>query len=540
MKKTLFTSFLGMAITGAVFAQQNCPHDTSYSYKFVDGSTTKTPVGRTIYFGPSINGGDGDLRSNLYQEFKNAGYVNKSKNEYVLHQPSGGFSEYLYSLWDSATAAWKPNYKEVLTFGSNNLWTELYYQEANQSGVLENIEKYTRTLNAKNRQTNYITSVWKNGAWRNKSQRNNTYQADTLLLLELNQNWDTTGSAWVNDSKTERTFDAAGRETSNAQFSWDANTSAWKGTYMVVRTFNSQGFLSALEELFWNAGTSSFAKAARTLYTPNSAGKSTIDSMQNWNSGANAYISYAVRYYTYNASNELLTYRQLTVNTSGVVTANFLSTRTLDAGNRPLEIFDQDSSSAGGGVWRPSRRWTYSYNANGDKLTEKFEFRQPSADTLSNVNRSTFTYNANNQLLTSLTENWNATTSAWVPGYGSLNEYNNDGKRVASESTNNWNATGNYFNDHNRTEYICKQAGVGIANIAEVEMNIYPNPTNNIINIQTDATIEAVNVYNLQGQNVMSITSNSHQFDMAHLHSGTYIIQINTNKGVARKIISKE
>ncbi|MFN8294430.1 MAG: hypothetical protein U0T72_11960 [Chitinophagales bacterium] len=53
---------------------------------------------------------------------------------------------------------------------------------------------------------------------------------------------------------------------------------------------------------------------------------------------------------------------------------------------------------------RPYRRWTYTYNANGDKLTEKYELRQGSADTLSNVNRVTYTYNANNHLLTSVAE----------------------------------------------------------------------------------------------------------------------------------------
>jgi len=296
MKKQLLTSLLGLAITGVVF-QENCPHDTVYNSKFVDGSTTQTPVSRIIYFGPEVNGGDGSTRAS-FQVFKNGSYVNNWKEVYVIHQPTGSYSEYLYSLWDSATAAWKPNYKENFTFGSNNLWSEFIIQDENQSGVLENSEKSARTFNTKNRVTNYITSVWNNGAWRNKSQRNNTYQADTLLLSDVTQTWDTAASAWVNDGKIERTFDAAGRETSYAQFNWDVNTNAWIGSFMQVATFNAQGFQTALEELFWNAGTSSFDKAARTLYTPNAAGKSTIDSMQNWNSVAGAYISYAVRYYT--------------------------------------------------------------------------------------------------------------------------------------------------------------------------------------------------------------------------------------------------
>ncbi|MFN8294225.1 MAG: T9SS type A sorting domain-containing protein [Chitinophagales bacterium] len=534
MKKQLLTSLLGLAITGVVFAQENCPHDTVYNSKFVDGSTTQTPVSRIIYFDPEVNGGDGAIRSSIEQVFKNGSYVNSRKEEFVIHQPSGSYSEYLSSLWDSATAAWKPDYKAVFTFGSNNLWTEYYYQEKNQSGVLENVKKYTRTFNAKNIETNYITSVWNNGAWRNKSQSNRTYQADTLLLLYVAQNWDTAASAWVNGFKEERTFDAAGRETSYAQFNWDVNTNAWIGSFMQVATFNAQGFQTASEGLYWNAGTSSFRKSSRTLYTPNAAGKSTIDSVQTWNSVAGAYISHTVRLYTYNASNAMLTYRSLMVNASGVVTSNFLSTKTLDAGNRPLEIFEQDSSSAGNGLWRPYRRWTYTYNANGDKLTEKYELRQGSADTLSNVNRVTYTYNANNHLLTSVAETWNATTSAWVPSWGNLNEYNNDGKRVASESTNTWNATGNYFANHNRSEYVCKAIGVGIDEAMQSLVKIYPNPATTVLQVSSEEALLSIAIVDLFGRKVFTQAVNEAkqtQIDVSKMAASTYFIHLTTTNG---------
>lgn len=71
-------------------------------------------------------------------------------------------------------------------------------------------------------------------------------------------------------------------------------------------------------------------------------------------------------------------------------------------------------------------------------------------------------------------------------------------------------------------------------------MSIYPNPTNNILNIQTNATIEVITIYNLQGQNIMNITSNNNQLDLTSLAEGAYIMQINTKEGIARRTIIKQ
>jgi len=80
---------------------------------------------------------------------------------------------------------------------------------------------------------------------------------------------------------------------------------------------------------------------------------------------------------------------------------------------------------------------------------------------------------------------------------------------------------------------------VGILNVVNANISIYPNPTNNILNIQIDATIEAISVYNFQGQNVLNV-SNTNQLDLSNLAEGAYIVQINTDKGTARKTIIKQ
>jgi hypothetical protein len=65
-------------------------------------------------------------------------------------------------------------------------------------------------------------------------------------------------------------------------------------------------------------------------------------------------------------------------------------------------------------------------------------------------------------------------------------------------------------------------------------INWYPNPVQNILNIETQnsAKIQNINVYNLLGQKIISRNLNSESIvtvDMSHLQPGTYMLEIISN-----------
>jgi hypothetical protein len=73
------------------------------------------------------------------------------------------------------------------------------------------------------------------------------------------------------------------------------------------------------------------------------------------------------------------------------------------------------------------------------------------------------------------------------------------------------------------------------------EVMIYPNPTNNEINIDTEemGTLELIN---MQGQIVdsKSLTEKSNNLDLSNLVSGVYTLRIKTDRGIAiRKLIKQ-
>ena len=60
---------------------------------------------------------------------------------------------------------------------------------------------------------------------------------------------------------------------------------------------------------------------------------------------------------------------------------------------------------------------------------------------------------------------------------------------------------------------------------------IYPNPTNNWINIKSNSKIESIEIWNIQGRKVLDF-ENTNLIDVSNLQSGMYITRIQTEDGL--------
>ena len=72
-----------------------------------------------------------------------------------------------------------------------------------------------------------------------------------------------------------------------------------------------------------------------------------------------------------------------------------------------------------------------------------------------------------------------------------------------------------------------------------LELNIYPNPTENIINIKGRFT-GSVSHYNLMGKQVLSDNGAIERINLTSLKPGVYIIQLKNNEGSVTKTIVKK
>ena len=88
--------------------------------------------------------------------------------------------------------------------------------------------------------------------------------------------------------------------------------------------------------------------------------------------------------------------------------------------------------------------------------------------------------------------------------------------------------------------YVTFTESVGITDIDNYPIKIYPNPTRDEIFIQTDLQIEKVEIYNSIGSLVLTEDNFSGKISVSTLSPSTYTIKIYTNKGVVAKTIIKE
>ena len=78
-------------------------------------------------------------------------------------------------------------------------------------------------------------------------------------------------------------------------------------------------------------------------------------------------------------------------------------------------------------------------------------------------------------------------------------------------------------------------------NSIENEMELYPNPVGNTLNITSSETISEIEIVNVMGQVVKRIEENADNVacDVEDLTSGVYMVRIRTLSEVERSVISQ-
>ncbi|MFK7925824.1 MAG: T9SS type A sorting domain-containing protein [Bacteroidia bacterium] len=81
--------------------------------------------------------------------------------------------------------------------------------------------------------------------------------------------------------------------------------------------------------------------------------------------------------------------------------------------------------------------------------------------------------------------------------------------------------------------YFYKGEFVGIDEFDHTEFNVYPNPTNDVWNIQSIEKMELVQVFDLQGKQVLTLTANSEtvSINASGLTNGVYFVRVSSATG---------
>ncbi|MFT7049845.1 MAG: hypothetical protein ACJAZK_000434 [Psychroserpens sp.] len=90
--------------------------------------------------------------------------------------------------------------------------------------------------------------------------------------------------------------------------------------------------------------------------------------------------------------------------------------------------------------------------------------------------------------------------------------------------------------------YFYKGLALGTDDFEVTEFNVYPNPTDNIWNIRSNQNIDSIQVFDVLGKQVITLTPNSHtaSIDASRLIDGIYFARLSSIKGsTSVKLIKK-
>jgi hypothetical protein len=88
--------------------------------------------------------------------------------------------------------------------------------------------------------------------------------------------------------------------------------------------------------------------------------------------------------------------------------------------------------------------------------------------------------------------------------------------------------------------YAMPLSAAGIADATEEELLLFPNPSTDVLNIQTAAALKSAVVFDQAGRVVLQSTNGEKQLNVSGLDAGIYMIQCETEKGIVKKKFVKE
>ncbi|WP_346881644.1 T9SS type A sorting domain-containing protein [uncultured Algibacter sp.] len=359
--------------------------------------------------------------------------------------------------------------------------------------------------------------------------------AQNQLLSSKDQFLNTTTSIWEDIGGKNYEYDSSGRISTETFFAFSAGTVV--PSKKSIYTYNTNSTVELFQE--YNSSTSSFENFERTTKTFNSSGL-TVSILDETFDGALWVNEFRI---TFNYTGGLLT-DALGEEWDGSAWEPIETFNVIYNTNNKVERIDTNDTD--GTITEPVERREFTYDANGfietDVLSEW--------DTTSYIESERTTYTVDN--------NGNRLSEIFADAFSSTsntNTYDYDFTQLMSDFDNPFdNSTLNsltedfpHFNkvtqentgDNQRTIYDYNNALV-LSNsefTLNSKINVYPNPTSNILNIESVKDINTIEFFNISGKRVL--VSSKRQIDVSHLKSGIYMVRISSlnNQVETKKII---
>lgn len=366
------------------------------------------------------------------------------------------------------------------------------------------------------------------------------YSANKTKLKTIKQTWDSLSNHFKFTLDTSFTYypdsSISGFITSDdysANYYYNSNLKDslrlfyFKTNIVQKNIYNSDGNITFSK--YWSVVADTMQPQAEYNYFYNQNGKTQKEEIYAFLSGIKTYKSEINYEYDSLGRLTLLNRRQkflISADTSWkwIYKSEFLH---LDTDEKVDEVISYQSNANG---WYVTGKSVWMYTA----IENKILIYNASNDLTTQI---TTTFNEKGQIVDQKTEN--LTTQGWIINTQDVYQYRTDGAFLLHQSRLH---NGGALNLETERIYGYKTPDITKSDdlYSEEKLMIFPNPTTDVIHIETkDTPILATRLYDQTGRLLQSKYSNEHHTTMLRngLPSGSYFIQVTTTNGVVTKPI---
>lgn len=332
--------------------------------------------------------------------------------------------------------------------------------------------------------------------------------------INLTENWDSGQEIWYESFVDSTEYNMYGDEVYHAQWYYDINAEEWVVSSLSAKdyTYDSNNNIETI-----------------VISVDDQTGSLVLDERETYIYDANEVITEAI-FEEWDDNLEEWVYDRRGINPVWHDQEEFL-------------ISNVDVENWDGNAWQPAMRISMTYHSDNTIEMELEEVWDDVNEVYVNDYLVERDIDANMVETSNIAYDWNPSDEEWNINWGSTfeNTYNIDDE-LEEQEVENWSS----FNDEWQMslKYIYSYKDIASTiELSKVKVNVYPNPAQESIFIESEQKLNTISIVGLNGETVYStnnINSTNHNVDVNFLAPGAYFVISKSNEAqTSKKLIIK-
>ncbi len=354
--------------------------------------------------------------------------------------------------------------------------------------------------------------------------------SDSLLFARVQLTNDP-DSGWINYLADYFGYDSFNRDTSDIFQFWDDINSFWSNQQRTVNEYNGNDQLIKTTLYQWDVANNIWVNSNLALNDFDGSGNITQTVLFSWNA-ANLQWDSLTKFINVFDVNNNLTIQTIYISIGySYLTPKTKETKTYNATNFEIQSKNQTWSNS---QWKNLNRDTFEYDANNNLILQDRHNWHAGAYSQTYY-QTIYEYNALN-LLTQLTDYVGDGNVSYFPNDRSQFQYTTFDS-IAFQLNQLYNVTDSAFVNHDQKYFWYSDvvSGVSAPLIKNYDLHLYPNPASQDLQLMiaaAHADVVEIQMLNVNGQMILSQSNIIHagdnvlKLDVSQLPSGIYSLQV--------------